>query len=394
MMNETGHIKSLDGIRAIAILLVMSFHAGITHFGWMGVQLFFVLSGFLITGILWREKQKQQPLSFKLKKFWGRRTLRIFPLYFGYLFFFGLTYILFHFPTYYLTYFPYLVTYTCNFSRLVPGWEGNPLFTHLWSLSVEEQFYLFFPLVLFALQPRYIKWFLILVIVLSPLTRFFLGEYYAMKGVGPAIVADAVYWNTLSHLDAFFIGGLIPVLSLDKKLKNPGTILFASLALALFAGWMDYINGSREYLYLTDLGYKHGQTGYYEHVWHYSCLNLVFFSLILYLVSEHRKQNTGLTNRFFTRKWMIRIGKVSYGMYMFHWAILVYVYSKLFSGAPMLTRLLLFLPYVLTVYLLAELSYRFYESWFIRLKDRWFGSKDRPAPQHQTLKRKTETPGI
>ena len=84
MSSEIGYIKSLDGIRAIAIILVMSFHADLTHFGWFGVQLFFVLSGFLITGILWKEKQAQTSLQYKFKKFWTRRSLRIFPLYFGY----------------------------------------------------------------------------------------------------------------------------------------------------------------------------------------------------------------------------------------------------------------------------------------------------------------------
>ena len=61
---SNSYIKSLDGIRAAAIILVMTFHAGINHFGWMGVQLFFVLSGYLITGILWKEKfQKEMPAN-------------------------------------------------------------------------------------------------------------------------------------------------------------------------------------------------------------------------------------------------------------------------------------------------------------------------------------------
>src|SRR5437762_11933724 len=107
---NNGYIRSLDGVRALAIILVMTFHFEITHFGWLGVQLFFVLSGFLITGILWKEKTREAPVSYKLKKFWVRRTLRIFPLYFGYLAVLGLTYVLFHFPSYYPTYIPYLLT--------------------------------------------------------------------------------------------------------------------------------------------------------------------------------------------------------------------------------------------------------------------------------------------
>src|SRR5690242_8764765 len=109
---QAGYIKSLDGVRALAIILVMSFHAGLTDYGWMGVQLFFVLSGYLITGILWKEKFNDSPLGFKFKKFWVRRSLRIFPLYFGYLLVLGIIYLLFHFPVYYPDYAAYLFTYT------------------------------------------------------------------------------------------------------------------------------------------------------------------------------------------------------------------------------------------------------------------------------------------
>lgn len=104
----SGYIKSLDGLRGIAILLVMSFHYELNHFGWMGVQLFFVLSGYLITKILWAEKFREESNFIKLKRFWVRRSLRIFPLYYGFLIFLGITFLLFHFPNYYSTYIPYL----------------------------------------------------------------------------------------------------------------------------------------------------------------------------------------------------------------------------------------------------------------------------------------------
>src|SRR5882724_2747279 len=133
-MSGSGYIKSLDGLRAMAIILVLSLHTGVMHFGWVGVQLFFVLSGFLITGILWKEKGREEPISYKFKKFWVRRALRILPLYFGYLFVLSLTYLLFHFPDSFRTYMPYLLTYTYNFTRTLPGWKIDPAFAHLWSL--------------------------------------------------------------------------------------------------------------------------------------------------------------------------------------------------------------------------------------------------------------------
>ncbi len=372
-MHRDGYIKNLDGIRAIAIVMVMSYHANLTHFGWMGVQLFFVLSGFLITGILWKEKFKTEPLSYRFKKFWVRRSLRIFPVYFGYLAFLGGTYLLFHFPSYYRTYIPYLATYTYNYTRTFPQWQGNPLFTHLWSLSIEEQFYLLFPLIVLLLPEKLIRNFMLLVIALAPLSRYLLGIYYKNRGLAPEVLADTIYWNTLSHLDAFFMGGIIPVLSLDKRIKKPEKILFISFLVALAAGTVNFfLDTPPGTNYINDLGYNHGLTRTYEYVWHYSLLNLFFASLILTLVSRHALQKLKGLRRLLENRWLVSIGKVSYGMYLFHWAILVYFYQRILPGHTIYTRALLFIPYVFLVYLFASLSFRFYESYFIRLKDKLF----------------------
>lgn len=375
MSANTGYIKSLDGVRAIAIILVMSFHYEITHFGWFGVQLFFVLSGFLITGILWKEKQTNAPLSFKFKKFWVRRSLRIFPLYFGYLLFISLTYIFFHFPSYYAQYAPYLFTYTFNYTRSLPQWQGNPLFTHLWSLCIEEQFYLFFPLIMFLCPPKFIKYLMVIIIILSPVTRFLLGEYYTNKGLSPAVVADTVYWNTLSHLDAFFIGGIIPVLSLDKRIKKPQLVFVIALIIALVAGLINFIYTNSGSFYFNDLGYNHGQTQLYEHVWHYTCLNFLFAAFILSIISAYSNNKFAVIRSALEAKWMVNIGKVSYGMYLFHWAILVYGFNRFFVTENPILKVLLFIPYVFVVYVAAEISFRLYESRFLKLKDTVFTKK-------------------
>jgi peptidoglycan/LPS O-acetylase OafA/YrhL len=371
-MADNGYIKSLDGLRAIAILLVMSFHAEITHFGWLGVQLFFVLSGFLITGILWKEKNREAPASYKLKKFWVRRSLRIFPLYFGYLLALGLTYLLFHFPGYYRIYIPYLLTYTFNFTRMLQQWHGNPLFTHLWSLSIEEQFYLFFPLVVLLWPRRYIRMLMLLVIVLSPLIRFALGQYYQARGLGPELLADTLYWNTASHIDAFFLGGLIPVFSLHQRIKAPWPVFYACLAVALLAGGLNFYYSTSGNSWFSDLGYNHGQTAHLAYVWEYTCLNLFFTSLILVLVSDHTRKSPSRLRSMMETRWMVQIGKVSYGMYIFHWLVMVYMINYLVRIETPLIRIGLFIPYIALVYLVSLLSFKFYESPFIRLKDRLF----------------------
>lgn len=370
---KEGYIRSLDGVRALAILLVMAFHANLIRFGWMGVQLFFVLSGFLITRILWEDKFRNEPLSSKWKRFLLRRSLRIFPLYFLYLIGIGLVYLVLSFPSYYPTYAPYLFTYTVNYTRLFPEWQGNPLFTHLWSLSIEEQFYLFFPLLVYLLPGRWLKIILVALILLTPLTRYFLFQYFDAR-TSSYVAADAVYWHTLSHLDAFFLGGLIPVFSLHKNWKRTGLLLAGSILLAVVCGLIYYYAANTPGPWWISLGFDHAQVESLAYVWQYTVLDLVFFSLVLFLAARNNRQGRGFV-RLLEHPVLVRIGQVSYGMYIFHWLVLVYIIDRLVPGTTSWSRVLLFLPYVLLVYLIAELSFTFFESHFMKMKKKLGGRK-------------------
>jgi peptidoglycan/LPS O-acetylase OafA/YrhL len=384
MEKNDGYIRSLDGIRALALLLIMTYHAELFHFSWVSVQLFFVLSGFLITGILWKEKTKPYSLGFKFKKFWVRRSLRIFPLYVGYLLVIGIAYLLFNFPSYFPTYFPYLATYTVNYSRLIPEWQGNPLFTHLWTLSIEEQFYFLFPLIIFLCPQKFIKRLMVFIILISPVLRYLVGEYYKSKGLAVEVIADAVYWNTLSHLDAFCFGGIIPVLMLDKKIKNPMWILRFILILFFVAGGVNYIFSGSELSYWDDYGYNHWLISNYQHVWHYTLINILCAAVILVLTSPFSVNSIRWFRKFLEHPWIVRIGKVSYGMYVFHWIVLVYVFNNIFKPETYWMKVLLFVPYVAVTYAVSELSYSFFEVYFIKLKDKFFVQKPReaaPVPQ-------------
>ena len=107
------YIKALDGLRALAILLVMLFHFYfLLEVGWIGVQLFFVLSGYLITSILLNSKTDQ--LGDYLKRFYWRRSLRIFPLYYLYLIAIAVLYLAVHIPADFTNKIPYLVFYNYN----------------------------------------------------------------------------------------------------------------------------------------------------------------------------------------------------------------------------------------------------------------------------------------
>jgi peptidoglycan/LPS O-acetylase OafA/YrhL len=173
-------IPGLDGLRAIALLFVLGTHTGNLEFGWIGVQLFFVLSGFLITGILIRMKETQAPKAY-FTKFYGRRFLRIFPLYYFYLFLlFGIKFI-----TPYLDLKPLInefgdkfwmqvwpsIFYVYNFFHASASYEQSRFFTHLWSLSVEEQFYITWPLILFLTPKDKLKKLFISAIIIAPFIR-------------------------------------------------------------------------------------------------------------------------------------------------------------------------------------------------------------------------------
>jgi len=151
-------MPALDGLRGLAILGVFANHFGTfpgsQACGWLGICLFFVLSGFLITGILLGQREaialSGSTLWQSLAKFWVRRALRIFPLYY-----LALALILyFDVPTARDDAW-WLVTYTHNFQVSLEGWTG--IYGHFWTLCVEEQFYLIWPIAALAMPLRWMK---------------------------------------------------------------------------------------------------------------------------------------------------------------------------------------------------------------------------------------------
>lgn len=135
-------IPGLDGLRAIAFLMIFGFHTDHLPFGWLGVQMFFVISGYLITGILLRMREKLPPWEYFLK-FYGRRFFRIFPLYYFYL----LLIFILSIWAISISFKPkmmhvvvdqiwYAVLYVYNFYSTLRGFNSSPFLDHLWSLSV------------------------------------------------------------------------------------------------------------------------------------------------------------------------------------------------------------------------------------------------------------------
>jgi len=190
-------IPSLDGIRAIAILFVLISHftsdfrtRDRLDFGTLGVRIFFVLSGFLITRLLLKEAGA--PGGINLKRFYFRRTLRIFPPFYFYLF---AMLMLSAAGWSMLTWkgaIPSL-TYTSNYWSVVR--ESYFTTSHTWSLSTEEQFYLIWPALMLLLAPRKLMLAVVAVMVASPLLRILTFAHY---GNGP--------WLAYLHLNADHLG--------------------------------------------------------------------------------------------------------------------------------------------------------------------------------------------
>jgi len=166
------HYPQLDGLRAIAVVLVFLHHWSLPQFGLgiIGVQLFFVLSGFLITRILLdlrdnRNNELLQRVGFSLRQFYARRFLRIFPLFYFCLLLFVIL-DRFEIRETALWHFFYL----SNVRFFLLGTFEVP-FSHFWTLAVEEQFYLIWPLVVLLTPARHLPRILILLILFGPLTR-------------------------------------------------------------------------------------------------------------------------------------------------------------------------------------------------------------------------------
>jgi peptidoglycan/LPS O-acetylase OafA/YrhL len=360
------YIKGLDGLRGIAIILVMLFHFRLYDFGqigisvgWVGVQLFFVLSGFLITRILLADREHS--LSAYLKKFYWRRSLRIFPLYYAYLLVLTLAFVFVGFPPELSEKAPWLYTYMYNYTRLSPEWTHSVFFTHLWSLSVEEQFYLIWPLFIFFVRGRSLKVALLMIIVLAPAFRGILAAYLQHQtSLDPRAIGEAVYWFTLSHFDAFATGGAVAVFRLNERIKRPGAICGIMLVIALSVGLINLLILPHTIpLDLSSLGYPIASLEYGQHVWSYSLLNGFFAFLILWVSVTPLKA--------FRISSLVAIGKVSYGMYVFHWAILG-AFNQL-VGTRLSNSLLSFVVYFGCVYVFSWLSYHFFERYFLKLKD-------------------------
>jgi peptidoglycan/LPS O-acetylase OafA/YrhL len=386
-------IPGLDGIRALGIMLVMDFHAGgvggLQKFGGT-MQAFFVLSGFLITGILLRMKESLPKNQF-FGKFYGRRFLRIFPAYYLYLFIVTiLIWVSAGMPIPVRTELQSLVApqirysylYISNFHAASLNFADTPFLTHFWTLSMEEQFYLLWPIVLFFTPKEKFKSLLTAIILVAPVLRF-VTFWVASNHLIPNITSDpyvAVFVLPFSHIDAFAFGAYITTFKFPQPRRQ-----LAVLAIALpVIGWLIQYFSYGRVLWDT-FGYEFAFISGYKYLWGYSLINY-FFALFIQAV-VHEK----LFVSFLNLPALNTMGKMSYGMYIFHYPIIWLITLlrpkyKSFFPYPDLETAFVFLTGLVLTLLVASLSYRWFENPINNLKDHWFPMRPpKVPPQKQTV---------
>jgi peptidoglycan/LPS O-acetylase OafA/YrhL len=379
-------IPGLDGLRAIAFILVFLIHSNFVIVGWVGVLLFFVLSGFLITGILVDMKEKLPTKAFFIK-FYGRRFLRIFPLYYFYLFLMlGLAYLLFtigYRQNRMLEYFqqlPYALTYVYNFFTASRWYKDSVFINHFWSLSVEEQFYIFWPLLIFLTPKKDYKKLFIASIVAGPLMRMGLNYIYnhqTFSFLGPN-PATAIYSLPFSHLDAFGFGAYISQYRLPRA-RQQFWVLLATIPVI---GFITQYIATGSLGYLTGLGFPFPIANGYKQVWGYSLLNY-FFAVTIYAVARE-----GLFNRFLEMPWLKYLGKISYGLYVYHFVLIFFAgrMNDFVSLSYEQIQVISAVPAFIATVLVAALSFKYLEKPIINLKDKFFPAGDeRPRSESGTV---------
>ncbi|MEM7039146.1 MAG: acyltransferase, partial [Bacteroidota bacterium] len=366
-LKKLGHVPALDGVRGLAVMLVVLFHFGLFGMGWIGVELFFVLSGFLITRLLL--ERKNTTLGRYLKQFYWRRILRIFPLYFGFLFVSGLIYFSVGLPGISESQFPYLLTYTLNIAATFYEWQQDFFYTYLWSLSGEEQFYLLWPLLVFFLNRRWLFGLSLIIILLSPVIRWQTAEWLADARGTTDLLGAAVYYFPVGRFDGFAMGALVATGIWPLLFGRPKRFLLIAGLLLISTGAANFIlhlSKNPDYFY-TSFGFPIASIQHGLHVWGYTVLNLFFGALIIIAIAPQGH----VFGRWFSAKWIRQIGKVSYGIYIFHFPLFLLFAHFIPLYENLWLRLICFLPYFAIVYGVSWFSYGYYESYFLKMKGKW-----------------------
>lgn len=348
---KLGYRPELDGLRGISILLVYLHHIyyPLMPRGFFGVDIFFVLSGFLITSLLVQEWSREGSIS--LKDFYIRRVLRLMPALFLLILIIGGFALIFNKrPTETYQGIWLSLSYASNWLYAFGYFSPHNPLGITWSLAIEEQFYLIWPLLFtlvlrFKLGRRWILYILTLLIALIPLHRNILEEQ------GASIFR--LYYASDTRADTLLIGCLVGLLISWNLLPHDRRfeILMRSLA-AVAVIFLGYLVGTTSWTYFTLCR------------WGGHTLVAISIALILAVVITSPPKFALSVLRFAPLVW---IGRISYGLYLWHWPARWFIYPK--NGLPSSAGQLL--TVVVLSLSLTTLSYYFVEKPFLRWKKRF-----------------------
>lgn len=351
---QLGYRPALDGMRAVAVSLVMLYHGGVSWAagGFLGVDVFFVLSGFLITSLLVKEWTRSGRIA--LKRFWLRRARRLFPALLIVIAAAGAFFLVaqhqgrlrgdFLSTLAYVSNWWFLSTDQSYFAQFI---EPSPL-RHTWSLAIEEQFYILFPLLLVLLLGR--------ARIAMPLLRGVFALGAAASAVlmaalhDPAADPSRVYYGTDTRVQALLVGA---VLAVTPGLTRPSGAVHTRVGSRLMRipgtramGWLGAAGLLAVIAYARELAPWMYRGGFF--------LTAILSAIVIAVVWG---DPGSLLGRILASRPLVAVGIVSYGLYLWHWPVYVALnHDRTGLDGPLLLTLR-----VGVTALLAAASYRFVE---------------------------------
>ncbi len=360
------YFPNLNGLRFFAALAVIIHHTeqfksifGIENYwklsfikiiGNLGVTLFFVLSGFLISYIILSEKKKNGNINYK--NFFMRRALRIWPLYFLIIFlsFFCFPYFeVLNFKLsanlnedFYLKLILFILFLPNFVLRIFPT---TPFASQTWSIGVEEQFYILWPLII-SYTKNILRLF-ILLIILFPIIKFILYYISIKTGSDDAWFYTSKIFSDLS-ISSLALGSLSAYLVLEKKTRILN-LIYNKWVLRTYSAFLFIL-----LIYGEELPYLH-----------YEIYSVLFTIIIVNLATNSRTIKISFENKVLNY-----LGKISYGIYMFH-PFCIVLSINLMSSLEVHNTIYLYLLVLLLTILISGCSYHFFELRFLNLKNKY-----------------------
>jgi peptidoglycan/LPS O-acetylase OafA/YrhL len=352
------HIPFLDGLRALSIFAVLTYHGagplGTVLFksgGWVGVDAFFVISGFLISGILLKEKDKTSTIH--TRNFYVRRALRLMPVFLLWIAVTSSLRILQHkfsLPAVAVTAF-----YLCDYD-LALGW-GNIIgsgFELAWSLSVEEKFYLIWPTVV-----KYFRQHLLPIGILAIVGDLAWKAYLLYQGVSWLRVCSA--FDT--KIDSLMIGCVTAILLNNARVKNwfEKNIRSSWISAGLLVFILFYIRG---------MGHPAGAATLIQKLLYWDVRLPIFTLAVAALIITLSATPTGITARILSFTPIAFIGRISYSLYLWHIAAFAFALWFGWQIHPMVPIEMELSQYFWAI-VFAAVSFYFIETPFLKMKNRY-----------------------